>query len=186
MSSSSLSSSISSVNFSSASVPPSSSSLREIAVAPVFITMAAQVTPKISTCINSKGSIQKKNQAQHHDMSEQSKVNESTLPLSDDPRTLQLALELSLVGFNDNQNCYAQPAQPLPMPLSARSDFEIGTINSTLPIPSAPNCLLLPNAGAVSSEDRSKKSQNMTECVPVPSSEHVAEIVGRQGKLFIK
>ncbi|XP_055372057.1 RNA-binding protein MEX3B [Condylostylus longicornis] len=35
---------------------------------------------------------------------------------------------------------------------------------------------LLPNI-----EDRSKKSQNMTECVPVPSSEHVAEIVGRQG-----
>lgn len=33
-------------------------------------------------------------------------------------------------------------------------------------------------------EDRSKKSQNMTECVPVPSSEHVAEIVGRQGKIF--
>lgn len=26
-----------------------------------------------------------------------------------------------------------------------------------------------------------KKSMNMTECVPVPSSEHVAEIVGRQG-----
>lgn len=32
-------------------------------------------------------------------------------------------------------------------------------------------------------DDRSKKSQNMTECVPVPSSEHVAEIVGRQGEL---
>lgn len=31
-------------------------------------------------------------------------------------------------------------------------------------------------------DDRSKKSANMTECVPVPSSEHVAEIVGRQGK----
>ncbi|KFM77326.1 RNA-binding protein MEX3B, partial [Stegodyphus mimosarum] len=30
-------------------------------------------------------------------------------------------------------------------------------------------------------EPRSKKSQNTTECVPVPSSEHVAEIVGRQG-----
>ncbi|KAM7341457.1 uncharacterized protein ACRADG_012303 isoform 1-T5 [Cochliomyia hominivorax] len=30
-------------------------------------------------------------------------------------------------------------------------------------------------------DERSKKSQNMTECVPVPSSEHVAEIVGRQG-----
>ena len=27
-----------------------------------------------------------------------------------------------------------------------------------------------------------RKSQNMTECVPVPTSEHVAEIVGRQGR----
>lgn len=35
-------------------------------------------------------------------------------------------------------------------------------------------------------DERSKKSQNMTECVPVPSSEHVAEIVGRQGKKFLK
>jgi hypothetical protein len=32
---------------------------------------------------------------------------------------------------------------------------------------------------------RMKKSMNMTECVPVPSSEHVAEIVGRQGKFSI-
>lgn len=38
---------------------------------------------------------------------------------------------------------------------------------------------MLPNL-----DDRSKKSQNMTECVPVPSSEHVAEIVGRQGNLI--
>lgn len=30
-----------------------------------------------------------------------------------------------------------------------------------------------------------KKSVNMTECVPVPSSEHVAEIVGRQGASFL-
>ena len=30
-----------------------------------------------------------------------------------------------------------------------------------------------------------RKSQNMTECVPVPTSEHVAEIVGRQGKISI-
>ncbi|KAF4524459.1 hypothetical protein B566_EDAN011882 [Ephemera danica] len=35
---------------------------------------------------------------------------------------------------------------------------------------------------AFADENRGKKSQNMTECVPVPSSEHVAEIVGRQGK----
>jgi len=30
-------------------------------------------------------------------------------------------------------------------------------------------------------ELKNRKSQNMTECVPVPTSEHVAEIVGRQG-----
>lgn len=34
-------------------------------------------------------------------------------------------------------------------------------------------------------DDHSKKSQNMTECVNVPSSEHVAEIVGRQGEFDI-
>jgi len=33
----------------------------------------------------------------------------------------------------------------------------------------------------INDELKAKKSQNMTECVPVPSSEHVAEIVGRQG-----
>lgn len=32
-------------------------------------------------------------------------------------------------------------------------------------------------------DDRGRKSSNMTECVPVPSSEHVAEIVGRQGTI---
>ena len=31
-------------------------------------------------------------------------------------------------------------------------------------------------------ELKNRKSQNMTECVPVPTSEHVAEIVGRQGE----
>lgn len=54
-----------------------------------------------------------------------------------------------------------------------------------------------PNAAPVSTQDllnghgasgsledlknTQRRSQNMTECVPVPSSEHVAEIVGRQG-----
>jgi len=33
-------------------------------------------------------------------------------------------------------------------------------------------------------EQAKRRSANMTECVPVPSSEHVAEIVGRQGKLI--
>ena len=43
----------------------------------------------------------------------------------------------------------------------------------------SPPSLLL---SAAAQEALSKRSQNMTECVPVPSSEHVAEIVGRQGK----
>ncbi|KAM8986720.1 RNA-binding protein MEX3D [Ara ararauna] len=41
----------------------------------------------------------------------------------------------------------------------------------------APAALLEP----LSALGSRKKSVNMTECVPVPSSEHVAEIVGRQG-----
>uniref|UniRef100_A0A8C3SQC2 Mex-3 RNA binding family member D n=1 Tax=Chelydra serpentina TaxID=8475 RepID=A0A8C3SQC2_CHESE len=36
-------------------------------------------------------------------------------------------------------------------------------------------------AGEQTKEAEGEKSVNMTECVPVPSSEHVAEIVGRQG-----
>lgn len=39
-------------------------------------------------------------------------------------------------------------------------------------------------SGNFDPDSRGKKSQNTTECVPVPSSEHVAEIVGRQGKLL--
>ena len=38
------------------------------------------------------------------------------------------------------------------------------------------------SGGNFDPDSRGKKSQNTTECVPVPSSEHVAEIVGRQGK----
>ncbi|XP_023227488.1 RNA-binding protein MEX3B-like isoform X1 [Centruroides sculpturatus] len=58
-------------------------------------------------------------------------------------RALQLALELSMLGMNNEADSSFSPT------------FE--------------------------SETRTKKSQNTTECVPVPSSEHVAEIVGRQG-----
>jgi len=36
--------------------------------------------------------------------------------------------------------------------------------------------------GVDGDDGRSRRSANMTECVTVPSSEHVAEIVGRQGK----
>ncbi|XP_020809892.1 RNA-binding protein MEX3B isoform X1 [Drosophila serrata] len=152
---------------------------------------SVQVVSKILNNMNTKMN------PVHHLMAEQQpKVlhTSSTVPisLSEDPRTLQLALELSLVGLNDNQTCYAQQqsAQPL---AAVQSDYEMGNINSksdnaNMPLTSSSSsCFLLPTAmgtgatGTGTLEDRSKKSQNMTECVPVPSSEHVAEIVGRQG-----
>lgn len=69
----------------------------------------------------------------------------------EDQRALQLAFELSMLGFNDSSPTTTEPST-----------------GETL-------------APAFPDENRGKKSQNMTECVPVPSSEHVAEIVGRQG-----
>jgi len=77
----------------------------------------------------------------------------------EDQRALQLAFELSMLstGFSDTSS----PPAP-----------------SSVPEPEAP---VLPTPFIVPEESRNKKSQNMTECVPVPSSEHVAEIVGRQG-----
>ncbi|XP_043863008.1 RNA-binding E3 ubiquitin-protein ligase MEX3C isoform X4 [Drosophila mojavensis] len=55
---------------------------------------------------------------------------------------------------------------------------DVGPMNNLPLPPTTASGLLMPSVGL---EERSKKSQNMTECVPVPSSEHVAEIVGRQG-----
>ncbi|KYM92332.1 RNA-binding protein MEX3B [Atta colombica] len=77
----------------------------------------------------------------------------------EDQRALQLAFELSMLGIPEGSSgC----------PGTGNGN---GTTNDPDPLQTAP---------AVFEEARSKKSQNMTECVPVPSSEHVAEIVGRQ------
>ncbi|KYN41244.1 RNA-binding protein MEX3B [Trachymyrmex septentrionalis] len=77
----------------------------------------------------------------------------------EDQRALQLAFELSMLGIPEGSSgC----------PGTGTGN---GTTNDPDPLQTAP---------AVFEEARSKKSQNMTECVPVPSSEHVAEIVGRQ------
>ncbi|XP_017770759.1 PREDICTED: RNA-binding protein MEX3B [Nicrophorus vespilloides] len=76
-----------------------------------------------------------------------------------DDRALQLALELTMMGLNDPLSSVSEPDSP------------------TDPLGS----FVSPMTNLGLDEVRSKKSQNMTECVPVPSSEHVAEIVGRQG-----
>lgn len=80
----------------------------------------------------------------------------------EDRRALQLAFELSMLGLSEPLTTASEPDSP-----TGLSTFTNG----------------VPSVGL--DETRSKKSQNMTECVPVPSSEHVAEIVGRQGKQVI-
>jgi RNA-binding protein MEX3 len=69
----------------------------------------------------------------------------------EDQRALQLALELTMLGLSGPDGGGS----------NSSSDSD--------------------GVGSSFSDDARKKSQNMTECVPVPSSEHVAEIVGRQG-----
>jgi RNA-binding protein MEX3 len=96
-----------------------------------------------------------------------------------DNRTEQLALQLALLqGGNFDSSSHNNGGHPLPghqTPSFAASDLSLG---------SGMGNLLLNGVGGGSLEDlKGRRSQNMTECVPVPSSEHVAEIVGRQGEV---
>ena len=68
-------------------------------------------------------------------------------------RVLQTALELSMLNLNNPTYSTASPETPF--------------------------CLFSNDSSLLSSSP--KKSHNITQCVAVPSSEHVAEIVGRQG-----
>ena len=81
----------------------------------------------------------------------------------EDRRALELALELSFLGLGNDSN------------ENENSIFSSGLLTSTS----------INNANPFDHESRisTKRSQNTTECVPVPSSEHVAEIVGRQGTI---
>ena len=78
----------------------------------------------------------------------------------EDQRALQLALELSMLGLN--------PTNDEDSGLQAQVHHQNG-LNSS------------PTFDQMDEAQRLKRGANMTECVPVPSSEHVAEIVGRQG-----
>ncbi|KAL6032678.1 hypothetical protein STEG23_025042 [Scotinomys teguina] len=116
--------------------------------------------------------------------------------LLEDERALQLALDqLCLLGLGaptprrartgrwgaPRAAAAPQPAPP-PQPAAAPAT-ERGPRGADAPAPTAPKgandaklCALYKEA-----ELRLKGSSNTTECVPVPTSEHVAEIVGRQG-----
>lgn len=71
-------------------------------------------------------------------------------------RALQTALELSMLNLSNTT--YSTASQDPPF------------------------CYFGSESSLLSSSP--KKSQNITQCVAVPSSEHVAEIVGRQGTSF--
>lgn len=123
--------------------------------------------------------------------------------LIEDQRALQLAFELSMLGLSDSLhgidvNGMPQHNAPSPTGCSNRAtpsslnvlsngrmvgDMGVNGLNGGPGL-----CALggpFSNLLNQNIDERSKKSQNMTECVPVPSSEHVAEIVGRQGKITI-
>ena len=82
------------------------------------------------------------------------------LPDSNSAATVKLALELASVGSNFGFDS---------------GDLHLG-LGDHLSLGSGPTLAQL--------DEKARKSQNMTECVPVPTSEHVAEIVGRQGEFL--
>ena len=84
-----------------------------------------------------------------------------------DERTLQLAFELSMLGLD-----HISPSTMANSGVVADDNLDV-TLSNPVGF-----------ASSIIEEVRNKRSQNMTECVPVPSSEHVAEIVGRQGKFY--
>ncbi|EFN89798.1 RNA-binding protein MEX3B, partial [Harpegnathos saltator] len=94
--------------------------------------------------------------------SEMDRSNSGGTGSLEDRRAFQLAFELSMLGLEGSPDC-----------AGTGTGTANGVANDPDPLQTAPT--------NVFEEARSKKSQNMTECVPVPSSEHVAEIVGRQG-----
>lgn len=95
----------------------------------------------------------------------------------EDKRALELALELTMLNFGDPNAGIDNLMQQHHQQQSSGLMDPTGLTN-----PLSAFSALIGGAGGV--EERTKKSQNMTECVPVPSSEHVAEIVGRQGKFI--
>lgn len=97
-------------------------------------------------------------------------TNQHNNKVIEDSRALQVALELSMLYMNGEQRQQQQQQQ--------QQQQKAETSATSMDSPLAQN--YIPHG--FPEEPRNKKSQNMTECVPVPSSEHVAEIVGRQGE----
>lgn len=96
-------------------------------------------------------------------------TNQHNNKVIEDTRALQVALELSMLYMNGEQR-------------QQKADASLSGGQNSMDTSSMVQNYSIPNG--FPEEPRNKKSQNMTECVPVPSSEHVAEIVGRQGNFY--
>ena len=113
-------------------------------------------------------------------------------------RTVALALELALLqgnsngieGGNHQSHHHHHHQQQQQHHVSSNGHPQLTHANSAnFPVQETPGGvgggLLLNgfgNSGSLEDLKVGRRSQNMTECVPVPTSEHVAEIVGRQGE----
>ena len=82
----------------------------------------------------------------------------ATRPIMENSQALKTALELSMSNLTNNS-----------VSLSGGDQTDYSTVQFD------DESSMLP---------RVPRSQNITHCVAVPSSEHVAEIVGRQGKIL--
>lgn len=100
----------------------------------------------------------------------------------DDSRALRVALgQLSLLGLGEGEDSGGAPAGGGVQDRSNNNHHNhaggVGSESGMLPGKSK-LCALYESSSA----ETKGRGCNITECVPVPSSEHVAEIVGRQGK----
>jgi hypothetical protein len=118
--------------------------------------------------------------------------------IDNDQRTLQLALELSMLGLSDGTSLGS--LHQLAASMGGNDHHGLGGHNALNNLnlnmhhhqqqqhqqhhnqmQHSPSDIY---SMAHASDLLPKKSQNMTECVPVPSSEFVAEIVGRRKFFF--
>lgn len=87
----------------------------------------------------------------------------ATRPLMESNTALQTALELSMLNLSNSPIPGVDPGAD-PNGSSPTGGYMLGMADGLM------DCRPVP------------RSLNVTQCVAVPSSEHVAEIVGRQGK----
>lgn len=104
----------------------------------------------------------------------------------DDSRALRVALgQLSLLGLGESEDGGGAPTTGV----QDRSNNNNNHHNHSNSVGGGGDTAILQGKSKLcvlyesSSSETKGRGCNITECVPVPSSEHVAEIVGRQGKL---